>query len=174
MENEKTKTAVKKKTVEKAETVAKVRAYTKKPSKTATVKSPKTAAVKTSEEILNMILKDLEDGKAQDIVTIPLAGKTGIADYMVIASGSSSRQVAALAENIAFNLKKAKIKNSLEGKSGGQWVIVDALDVIVHIFYPETRNFYALEEMWNNQPAKSAKSESAENGEDEDFEESDA
>ena len=152
MENE----TKKKTTVKKAET--KVRVYTKKPAKSAT-KTAKAAPSKNSEEILQMILKDLEDGKADNIVTIPLAGKTSIADYMVIASGSSSRQVSALAENISFNLKKAKIKNSVEGKAGGQWVIVDALDVIVHIFYPETRNFYALEEMWNKQPSEETDTE---------------
>ena len=147
MENAEKKGVAKKATAKK--TTARVRACIKSPAKTV-----KTAGVRSSEEVLKMILKDLEDGKADNIVTIPLAGKTSIADYMVIASGSSSRQVAALAENIAFNLKQAKIKNSVEGKAGGQWVIVDALDVIVHIFYPETRNFYALEEMWNKQPAE--------------------
>lgn len=135
-----------------------VKTYMKKPSKPATSKKSKATvketAAKKAEEILQMVLKCLEDGKAEDIVTIPLAGKTSIADYMVIASGSSSRQVSALAEHIAFDLKKSKIKTSVEGKAGGQWVIVDALDVIVHIFYPETRNFYALEEMWNTAEAK--------------------
>lgn len=113
------------------------------------------AQPKKSEDILNLVLKCLEDGKASDVVTIPLAGKSNIADYMVIASGSSGRQVIALAENISLALKKAKVKNSIEGKAGGQWLIVDALDVIVHIFYPETRTFYALEEIWNNSPEPS-------------------
>ncbi len=146
-----TKAATKpaKKTV-KAPAAKKTAVTTTKPA-AKTVKTVK-AAPKTAEEILKMVLKCLEDGKAEDIVTIPLAGKTSIADYMVIASGTSSRQVAALSEHISLELKKAKVKNSIEGKSGGQWVIVDALDVIVHIFYPETRNFYALEEMWNNLP----------------------
>jgi ribosome-associated protein len=107
-----------------------------------------------ADEVLALVLKDLDDGKAMDIVTIPLAGKTSIADYMVIASGTSQRQVAALAERIVFDLKKKGVKTSIEGKSGGEWVIVDAFDVIVHIFYPETRNFYDLEDMWKQAPAK--------------------
>ncbi len=107
-----------------------------------------------ADEVLALVLKDLDDGKAMDIVTIPLAGKTSIADYMVIASGTSQRQVAALAERIVFDLKKKGVKTSIEGKSGGEWVIVDAFDVIVHIFYPETRNFYDLEDMWKQAPVK--------------------
>lgn len=107
-----------------------------------------------ADEVLALVLKDLDDGKATDIVTIPLAGKTSIADYMVIASGTSQRQVAALAERIVFDLKKKGVKTSIEGKSGGEWVIVDAFDVIVHIFYPETRNFYDLEDMWKQAPTK--------------------
>lgn len=120
----------------------------KTPAKKATIKKTSNNA----DAILQIVLKTLEDGKAEDILQIPLEGKSSIADYMIIASGSSSRQVSALADNTAFNLKKAGFVNSLEGKAGGSWVIVDVLDVIVHIFHPDTRAFYALEEIWNTKP----------------------
>jgi ribosome-associated protein len=84
-----------------------------------------------------------------DIVTIPLAGKSTIADYMIIATGASSRQVAAMADHIEFKLKKSGI--AIMGKEGIQqadWVLLDTAEVIVHIFRPEVRDFYALERMW--------------------------
>ena len=91
----------------------------------------------------------LDDDKGMDIVTIPLAGKSTIADYMIIATGASSRQVAAMADHIEFKLKKAGI--AIMGKEGIQqadWVLLDTAEVIVHIFRPEVRDFYALERMW--------------------------
>lgn len=146
-----------KKTVTK-KTVAKKTVTAKKPAtvkKSAAAKKPVVAGnpVDTA-KLLSAIIKILEDGKAEDIVTIDLQGKTSLADYMVIASGTSSRQVIALAEKIAFDLKKAGLKTSLEGKSQGQWVIVDAADVIVHIFHPEIRQFYGLEELWQHSARK--------------------
>ncbi|MBL6606195.1 MAG: ribosome silencing factor [Alphaproteobacteria bacterium] len=84
-----------------------------------------------------------------NIVTIPLAGKSTIADYMIIATGASSRQVASMADHIEFKLKKAGI--AIMGKEGMQqadWVLLDTAEVIVHIFRPEVRDFYALERMW--------------------------
>ena len=102
--------------------------------------------------MLELVKKTLDDGKALDITVIELIGKTNIADYMVVASGSSQRQVVALAEKVALDLKAKGLRSSIEGKTGGEWVVVDALDVIVHVFYPETRAFYSIEEMWNALP----------------------
>lgn len=93
--------------------------------------------------------QSLDDDKGMDIVTIPLAGKSTIADYMIIATGASSRQVAAMADHIEFKLKKSGI--AIMGKEGIQqadWVLLDTAEVIVHIFRPEVRDFYALERMW--------------------------
>ena len=110
------------------------------------------------QETIDLIKKSLEDGKAQDIVIIDLEGKSSIADCMIVASGTSQRQVVSLAERVATDLKKAGVKSALEGKNSGEWVIVDALDVIVHIFYPETRAFYSLEDMWKNIPVQNNES----------------
>jgi nicotinate-nucleotide adenylyltransferase len=97
-------------------------------------------------ELLRRIVASLEDGKAEDIVTIDLAGKTMIADYMVIASGRSTRQVAALTDHLEQTLSDRRL--AVEGKAQGDWVLVDASDVIVHIFRPEIRTYYNLEKMW--------------------------
>ena len=97
------------------------------------------------EELLRRIIDSLEDGKAEEIVTIDLAGKTTIADYMVIASGRSARQVTALTEHLERDLP---VRVAVEGKAVGEWVLLDAGDVIVHIFRPETRTHYNLEKMW--------------------------
>ena len=98
-------------------------------------------------ELLPTILASLEDGKAVDIVTIDLAGKTEIADYMVVASGRSARQVTALTEHLLETLPK-KWRSSVEGKAQGDWVLIDAGDVIIHLFRPEIRAYYNLEKMW--------------------------
>jgi nicotinate (nicotinamide) nucleotide adenylyltransferase/ribosome silencing factor RsfS/YbeB/iojap len=97
--------------------------------------------------LLPAILASLEDGKAEDIVTIDLTGKTEIADYMVIASGRSARQVTALTDHLLEALPK-KWRSSVEGKAHGDWVLIDAGDVIVHLFRPEIRAHYNLEKMW--------------------------
>jgi nicotinate-nucleotide adenylyltransferase len=96
-------------------------------------------------ELLRRIIDSLEDGKAEDIVTVDLAGKTTMADYMVIASGRSSRQVTSLTEHLERDLPG---RVAVEGKAQGEWVLLDAGDVIVHIFRPETRAHYNLEKMW--------------------------
>jgi nicotinate-nucleotide adenylyltransferase len=98
-------------------------------------------------ELLATILASLDDGKAIDTVTIDLAGKTMLADYMVIASGRTARQVAALTEHLLEALGK-KRRIAVEGKTQGDWVLVDAGDVIVHLFRPEIRAYYNLEKMW--------------------------
>ena len=98
-------------------------------------------------EILDLALQTLEDGKAEEIVTIDLAGKTTIADHMVIASGRSTRQVLALTEHLEEVLSR-RTRISIEGKTQGDWVLIDAGDVIVHLFRPEIRGHYNLEKMW--------------------------
>jgi len=103
----------------------------------------------SSEELLARILKSLEDDKAEDIVQIDLRGKTAIGDYMVVASGRSSRQVSSIAEKLTDRLKQEFGRLSkIEGRETGDWVLIDTGDVIVHIFRPEVRDFYQLEKMW--------------------------
>ena len=100
-------------------------------------------------QILRLITTSLNDDKAENILTIPLQGKSAMADYMVVASGASSRQVAAMAEHLEFKLKQEKVDIlGLEGLRQADWVLLDANDVIVHIFRPEVRDFYGLERMW--------------------------
>ncbi|MCA8880313.1 MAG: ribosome silencing factor [Rhodobacteraceae bacterium] len=102
-----------------------------------------------SDSTLARILTSLSDDKAEDVVSIDLRGRSEIADYMVIASGRSSRQVSAIAEKLTERLKQeAGIFCKVEGKDQGDWVLIDAGDVIVHIFRPEVRDFYQLEKMW--------------------------
>lgn len=105
--------------------------------------------IATSEEQLRRILRSLEDDKAEDIVQIDLRGKTAIGDFMVICSGRSSRQVAAIAEKLAERLKaEMGILSKIEGKETGDWALIDTGDVIIHVFRPEVRDFYQLEKMW--------------------------
>jgi nicotinate-nucleotide adenylyltransferase len=107
-------------------------------------------AVKTvdsSAELLKRILASLDDSRAEDVVTVNLAGKTAIADYMVIANGRSSRQVAAMTEHLAEALR-GHARVSVEGKAQGDWVLIDAGDIIINLFRPEIRLFYNLEKMW--------------------------
>jgi nicotinate-nucleotide adenylyltransferase len=100
-------------------------------------------------KILDLVVQTLEEGKAEDIVTLDLAGKTTIADHMVIASGRSTRQVLALTEHLDEVLS-GRIRISIEGKTQGDWVLIDAGDVIVHLFRPEIRSYYNLEKMWGS------------------------
>ena len=96
------------------------------------------------------ILKTLDSNKALDIVTIDLAGKSTIADYMIIASGTSSRHIQALSEQVLDQFVKNGIFNcKIEGKDSNDWKLVDGIDLIVHIFNPEKRKFYELEKMWS-------------------------
>lgn len=108
---------------------------------------------KASEALLALITAELDQNKAEDIVTIDLRGKSAIADYMVIASGRSTRQVSALTEKLADTLKTERgVLARVEGKNAGDWVLMDAGDVIVHLFRPEVREFYQLEKMWMASP----------------------
>ena len=93
----------------------------------------------------------LDDDKAQKVVVIDLIGKTAIADYMIVASGTSQRQVSTMAEHLREKLKSIGIKSvSVEGMSHGDWVLIDGGDVIVHLFRPEIREFYDLEKLWGD------------------------
>lgn len=97
-----------------------------------------------------MAVTSLDDDKGRDIVTIDLAGKSSIADHLVIVSGTSQRQVVAMADHLMEKLKAAGVAGLFaEGKDQGDWVVVDAFDVIIHLFRPEVREFYNLEKMWN-------------------------
>jgi len=103
----------------------------------------------SSADLLALILNSLEDDKAEDIVQIDLRGKSSIGDYMVVCSGRSSRQVAAIAEKMVQRVKDATgVTARSEGKGAGDWVLIDTGDVIVHVFRPEVREFYQLEKMW--------------------------
>ena len=105
--------------------------------------------------IKNNIEKILDDNKAQNIICIDLKNKSYIADYMVIASGTSSRHLQALSEILVTQLKKLGVDNCrIEGKDSNDWKLVDAHDVIVHIFHPEKRDFYDLEKMWSEEIPK--------------------
>jgi ribosome-associated protein len=102
-----------------------------------------------SEALLARILTSLDDDKAESVVTIDLRGRSSVADYMVICSGRSSRQVGAIAEKLAERLKEDLGRTcKIEGKDQGDWVLLDTQDVIVHVFRPEVRDFYQLEKMW--------------------------
>lgn len=96
------------------------------------------------------MLKSLDGDKAENIVAIDLIGKTPMADFMVVASGRSNRHVTAIAEHLAEELKKHGISGRAEGLPQGDWVLVDAMDIIVHVFRPEVRAFYDLEKMWGD------------------------
>jgi ribosome silencing factor RsfS/YbeB/iojap len=98
-------------------------------------------------ELVDLVVRTLEDGKAEDIVAIDLVGKTTIADQMVVASGRSTRQLLALTEHLERELSR-RTRVSIEGKTQGDWVLIDAGDVIVHLFRPEIRAYYNLEKMW--------------------------
>lgn len=102
--------------------------------------------------LLSLVQTSLEGDKASDIVVIDLTGKTTIADYMVIATGSSNRQIGAMADHLRERLKaEGAARLSVEGAAQCDWVLIDAGDIVVHLFRPEVRAFYALEKMWGAQ-----------------------
>jgi ribosome-associated protein len=107
----------------------------------------------------SLVMQSLDDDQAVELVSIPLTGKSSIADHMIIASGKSSRQVASMATKLAERIKKDFGKNvRIEGLPVADWVLIDADDVIVHLFRPEVRSFYNLERMWafGDEDAKAA------------------
>ena len=101
------------------------------------------------DKLHKLVLQSLDDDQAVEVVSIPLEGKSNIADHMVVASGRSTRQVASMATKLAERIKQAFGKSvRIEGLPAADWVLIDADDVIVHLFRPEVRNFYNLERMW--------------------------
>ena len=102
----------------------------------------------SAEDLHKLVLQSLDDDQAQEVTSIPLAGKSSIGDYMVIASGRSTRHVAAIAEKLAQKIKQLGRAVRIEGLPAADWVLLDAGDVIVHLFRPEVRSFYNLERMW--------------------------
>lgn len=144
----KAKTAAKPKVVAKPKTVAKAKPI---------VKAIAPAKVETSrhrpasdQSLLKIVLAQLEDAKAEDIIAINLDGKTAIADNMVVASGRSNRHVGAIADQLVDKLKEAGHRHiRVEGMDQCDWVLVDAVDVVIHLFRPEVRSFYNLEKLWS-------------------------
>ena len=101
-------------------------------------------------DLKTIILNTLDSNKALDIISIDLKNKSSMADYMIIASGTSSRHIQALSEQVLEKLKSNGIENSkIEGKESGDWKLVDGIDLIIHIFNPEKRKFYELEKIWS-------------------------
>ena len=101
-------------------------------------------------DLKEIVISTLDLNKAQDIVTIDLKDKSSMADYMIIASGTSSRHIQSLSEQVLEKLKNNGVKDSkIEGKESGEWKLVDGIDLIVHIFHPEKRKFYELEKIWS-------------------------
>ena len=122
----------------------------KRPAKPKQTKPKQTKPKQSSaQKLLTIAEKLLDDGKAEDVAAIDLQGKSDIADFMLIATGRSARQVMALAQRLTEGLKGAGCKHvSVEGMRHGEWVLIDAGDVVVHLFRPETRAYYNLEKMW--------------------------
>ncbi len=152
----------------KAQTAAKkaVKKVAKKTPRKAAKKAPRTAAKKAakrtrtndpellarSRELLALVQTSLDDDKAEEVAVIELAGKSDIADFMVVASGRSSRQVGAMAQHLREKLKGAGVTGiSVEGAARADWVLIDGGDIIVHLFRPEVRAFYNLEKMWGEE-----------------------
>ena len=101
-------------------------------------------------DLKKIVITTLDLNKAEDIVTIDLKDKSSMADYMIIASGTSSRHIQSLSEQVLEKLRDNGIKDSkIEGKESGEWKLVDGIDLIVHIFHPEKRKFYELEKIWS-------------------------
>ena len=106
-------------------------------------------------ELKNNIEKILDDNKAKNIIAINMKNKSHIADYMIVASGTSSRHLQALSEILVTELKKIGLDGCrIEGRESNDWKLVDAMDIIVHIFHPEKREFYDLEKMWSEEIPK--------------------
>ena len=109
----------------------------------------KSKSKESSDTLLNCIIKSLSENKAEDITTIDLRGRTSIGDFMVVASGRSTRQVSSISQKLVDILKTDLGRLSkVEGKDAGDWVLIDTGDIIVHVFRPEVREFYQIEKMW--------------------------
>lgn len=140
------------KTTETGPAVAKARPAKTATAKTAAAKQAPAPVEPTSPdafELATMVVQQLDDDKAENILNIPLAGKSPMADAMIVASGRSARHVSALADHVSQKLKEAGAsKVRVEGLPNADWVLIDAGDLIVHIFRPEVREFYNLERIW--------------------------
>lgn len=110
---------------------------------------PQQAADGALQGLRALIEKSLDDDKAENIVSYDLIGRSPLADYMIIATGQSARQVVAMAEHVAEKLDKAGRRYRMEGLAVGEWVLVDVGDIIIHLFRPETRALYQLEQLWS-------------------------
>ena len=129
--------------------VSKKKAAPKKAAKKPAAKAPAPRKQPAQTDLLKRIVASLEDDKAEDIVTIDLAGRSSLCDAAVVASGRSSRHVAAIADHLARRLKEAGYgTRPVNGGAQGDWALVDAGDIIVHVFRPEVRDYYDLEGMW--------------------------
>lgn len=114
-----------------------------------TPSTPDISGQNAADRVLELVMETLDDSKAEDIVSIDIQGKSALADYMVVASGRSHRHVSAVADHVLRALKDGGYGTAkVEGLSSADWVLIDAGDVIIHIFRPEVRDFYALEKMW--------------------------
>jgi ribosome silencing factor RsfS/YbeB/iojap len=123
----------------------------KKPEGTAASRAPRRAAMEPSrlDQLQSVIVGSLEDDKAENVVTLDLEGKASFCDRMVIATGLADRQIAAMAEHLSEKLHQAGLKRvQVEGASGADWLLIDAGDIVVHLFKPEARAMYGLERMW--------------------------
>jgi ribosome-associated protein len=148
----KARAAVKPKAAAKPQSTPKVASKTKpavNAGAPARIETPKPEAY-TNQSLLSIVMAQLEDAKAEDIIAINLDGKTAIADNMVVASGRSNRHVGAIADQLVDKLKEAGHRHiRVEGMDQCDWVLVDAVDVVVHLFRPEVRSFYNLEKLWS-------------------------
>ncbi len=121
------------------------------PRKSVVKETADKAAARNSANLLKIVEKSLDDDKAEDIVIVDLQKKSSIADYMVVATGRSSRQLIAMAAHLDEKLRKAGVKRvAIEGLAQGDWVLLDGGDIVVHMFRPEVREFYNLEKMWKD------------------------
>ena len=108
-------------------------------------------------QLLKIVIKSLEDDKGQDILVIDLDGKATFATHMVIVSGTSQRQIVAMASHLKEKMKKFGLSEvPIEGKNGSDWILIDGGDIVIHLFRPEIREFYSLEKMWNTDMLRSS------------------
>jgi ribosome-associated protein len=120
----------------------------KAPARKSASAKPSSSKLSGTAKLRDLIEKSLDADKAEDIVSYDLVGRSSLTDYMIIASGKSARQVAAMAEHLREKLEALGKRPSIEGLPGGDWVLVDTGDVVVHLFRPEVREFYQLESLW--------------------------
>ena len=158
----KVKAAVKPKVVAKPQTAPKPAPKAKPAVKAVApvkVETPKPKSY-TDQSLLSIVMAQLEDAKAEDIIAINLDGKTAIADNMVVASGRSNRHVGAIADQLVDKLREAGHRHiRVEGMDQCDWVLVDAVDVVVHLFRPEVRSFYNLEKLWSEHSPQEPRAE---------------